>query len=416
MRTNIVIVLALLLGVGAPANGIAETALPPSVDAFVASSAALAKSGNDLVDLGRSTDRLDRIRAALTEQIEQAALGAVVNLKDLDEVILLCTPRGNAIVASAERNYIQAVAAKINEVGTPSQIDNLSAAIGALFASQSVDVSGLPDDATLKKEQKNILDRCSSDLKSYDEAYYGKSLSFGNQAAALGGAAIPSLALLGSVGSLVDTIVSIITPAVVEGSKLVDESKRREVVLAFLRNSDNRQNIENAGRDLAARISKFVLYRRHRLAAAFEEQAALLRSKEIELSKLPECKAYLGDELNKRASRRSSGSPNDSFTTCWKAAWDQLNVLAASVAKAGNDYDQLADAGDSDNATKTFDPLSKSLNGMVQANGNLDEVSASRIWNWTTKLLAFADKITKSASSDNQKKIKEAIDGLAKGS
>ena len=328
---------------------------------------------------------------------------------------MLCHPRGNAIVVSAERNYIQAVAAKINQVGTPSQIDNLSAAIGALFASQSVDVSGLPDEASLKKEQKNILDRCSSDFKSYDEAYYGKSLSFGNQGSVPGGSAIPALALLGSVGSLVDTIVSVITPAVVEGSKLVDEAKRREAVLVFLRRADNIQNIESAGSDLAAKVSKFVLYKRHRLAAAFEEQMALLRGKEIELYKLTECSEYLTSDAAKRASRRESGSPNDSFAICWKAAWDQVGGLASNAAKAADDYDQLADAGDSDNATKAFDPLSKSLSAVAQADGNLDAVSAAKIWNWTTKLLAFADKVAASASVENRKKIKDAIDALAKG-
>ena len=79
MRPCAKILLISLLAIGAPLDGIAETALPSSVDAFVASAAALAKSGSDLVDLGRSTDRLNWIRAALTEQMEQATAGAAVN-------------------------------------------------------------------------------------------------------------------------------------------------------------------------------------------------------------------------------------------------------------------------------------------------------------------------------------------------
>src|SRR4051794_17732356 len=116
--SRITITFAFLAVLGTPFEGSAETSLPSSVDAFVASAGALAKSGSDLVDLGRSTDRLNRVRAELTEQLENANAGSVLSLKELDEVILLCSPRGNSIVVSAERNYIRAVAAKINEVGT----------------------------------------------------------------------------------------------------------------------------------------------------------------------------------------------------------------------------------------------------------------------------------------------------------
>jgi len=163
---------AMLAGVIVPAG--AQSALPPAVDAFVASANALAKSAGERVDLGRA--RLTMIRRELTNVLLAARAGIPLRLA-LDNEILLCDARANHVAVALRRNYLQAVAGKVEEAGKPARIDNLQSAVKSLFASQSVDLSaGIPSAEELKAAEKRMRDRCSLDVKSFDSAFYGKSL------------------------------------------------------------------------------------------------------------------------------------------------------------------------------------------------------------------------------------------------
>jgi hypothetical protein len=384
----------------------AQSVLPPAVDAFIASVNGLSTSAKDLTDLGRSAARLQLFKTEVSRQLLSANGESVVQLAWIDEARVLCTVESDNIVLAAERNYLAAVGSKIEEIGKPSQIDNLTSAVHALFASQSIDVQSVADETALKNLQKGIIDRCTSDLKSYDIAYYGISLS--QPTSQLGNEAV-GLSLLGSIGSLIDTIVGVVAPVIQEGAKIVDEQARRRVVLAFLSNPQNVAQIKNAGLDVARKTSQYVLTKRRALAGSFEQDLAVVRTRLVELKKLDACQAYLKSES--KLARRQDGPINDDFVLCWKATWDAFANDVAAALKDADEYDRLADAGDSDNATKAFVPLSQSL----QAVANTDNASIAQFWNWATELLAFADKVNTAASPENRREIQQAIDALVRG-
>jgi hypothetical protein len=390
----------------------AQSILPTAVDAFVASADALAKSASEPVDLGRATLRLDKVRLALTNKLLTAKSNDTIQIDSLDEADILCGTRTAQIVIAAQRNYLQAVAAKIDQAGKPSQIDNITSAVVALFASQSIDIKSVADDAALKTSAEQLTTRCQNDLKQFDKHYYGREVVAppGAQPLAAEAPLASPASLFGPIGSLIDTIVSVITPVVIEGGKLVDEAKRREAVRRFLSDPTNTKTITASGMQLAQQVSQFVVAKRHKLAGTFSEQLAATRAARIDLAKSDECKAYLTEP--KKLEKRKSGAPSDQFVLCWRSIWNQLESQVSETLKAANDYDQLADAGDSDNAAKVFDPLSKSLAAIAQ--NQLDPKDLAKVWNWATELLAFADKVNAAASKDNRDKIQQAIDNLVK--
>ena len=394
-----------------PYGAHAQPALPTGADAFVASAHALAKSANERIELGRSNARLEIVRLALTDQLIRAKSGDVIRFNNLNEVLLLCGVRGGDLLLSAQRNYLQAVAAKIEEVGRPAQIDNLASAVKTLFSSQSLDVTNVASNTELANLTQRLQERCERDLTEYDKTFYGKEVrdDFG-PAAALDGPA-EAFSFLGPIGGLIDAIVGVITPVVVEGAKIIDEERRREVVREFLRKTANREHIKASGLRVAEEVSRFVLTKRRKLAGRYVEQLVQLRGSAVELAKVDACKSYLAEP--KKLGKRASGAPSDEFVLCWRASWSQLEGNVAAALKAAADYDELSDAGDSDNAKKAFEPLSNALDAIPKEQFSPDDLG--RLWALATRLVAFAEKVHTSFAKENRDKIQKAIDELVKG-
>jgi hypothetical protein len=390
-----------MIGIGS-ASG--QSVLPPAADAFVAGANALAKSASERVDLGRANARLNSLQTDFTEKLLATKSAKPTFTLGADESKLLCDTRGISIEVAARRNYIQAVAGRIEEVGKPTKIDNLQSAIGSLFAGQSLDIKAeIPNPAELAKERATIVQRCEKDLANYDTAYYGKTIVAKPVVAAdATPAAIP---VFSAISALVDIVISVITPVVVEGAKIVDEVERRKAVIKFLKMPDNRKAILNSGLALATEVSLFSHQKRLKLSGAVVEKAAVVRNAQIDLNKNDNCKAFL-----------KSGSPtvadklSDDFILCWRGAWSQTEAGIAAFLKAAEDYDRLADAGNTDNARDSFKPLAESL----EAIENDDEVSLKQFWNWATRLIAFAQKVETAFSKENKQKIDKAIDDLVK--
>ena len=218
--------------------------LPSAVDAFVTAANALAKSANERVDLGRASMRLNQLKAGLTEKVLAPAPDNKIRLS-FDTQNLLCNVRASNVEVAARRNYIQAVAGKVEAVGKPSKIDNLKSAFKALFSGQSLDITtGIPTREELEAERKKIEERCQKDISGFALAYYGKDIVPPEQiakfeAAPLGG--------FGPIGALIEAIVAVITPVIIEGAKFVDEAKRENAVLEFLRDAGNRKKIQELG-------------------------------------------------------------------------------------------------------------------------------------------------------------------------
>jgi hypothetical protein len=387
----------------------AAPALEPA-DAFVASANALAKSASEQADLGRAVVRLERVRLALTAALLGAQAGDKLALGAIDEKDLLCKPRGEQVKIAIERNYLQAVAAKIEEVGKPAQIDNLIAAVKAVFANQTVDVrTPVPSEAEMKKIIELQVTRCEADIRDYDKAFYGREIKSDMHLMALTDltvSGLPSFAFLGPVGAAIDAIVAIITPAIIDGAKLIDEAKRRERIRAFLADPQRRELIRKTGESLAKDVSSYVWTKRQKLAGTYIERVALLRAEKVDLAKIDACKNLPAT----RFAARPSGTPSDDFVLCWRSVWQQVESEVAAALKAADDYDQLADAGDSDNAVKAFDGMKDALGAIAEGSITNPDV----LWNLVARLIAFADKVNTTFSKENRDKMHKAIDEITK--
>ena len=220
-------------------------------------------------------------------------------------------------------------------------------------------------------------------------------------------APIPGFASFTPAGALVDLIVSIFTPVIIEGSKIVDEERRRKAVVAFLEDEKNIEKIEKTGTELAKGLSSFTWNKRLRLAGGLNEGAAVVRGTSIELTKNQNCKT-LG--LARSAVLSGSSVPTDDFVLCWRFAWGQIEPAVTSFLKDAEQYDQIADIGDTDNALKAFDPLAKSLKAIK----NDDDASLKKFWSWATQLIAFGQKVEAAFSDENRSKVQKSIEALVK--
>lgn len=390
----------------APANRAwSQTALPPAVDAFVAASDALARAADERVDLGRATERMNMIRASLTTSLLKRPSPAKITIP-LALPNLLCSARAANVEVAARRSFIKSIAARIDEVGRPTKIDNLETALKSLLSSQSLDITvALPNAEALAAARTAIQQRCEQDLTNFYQAYYGNNFAAIGPAAEISPAeAVPFFSAL---GALIDIISKIITPIVVEGAKIVDEQRRREAILAYLGAPGNIKRIEETGVSLSREIAKFTLEKRQRLAGNVSELAAVVRNTQIDLSKDENCKQYVS---NSSALEADGKTLRDDFVLCYRVAWVQLEGPVSSLLKAAEQYDLLADAGDTDNARKAFEPLAKSL-AAISAPGDDGLI---KFWNWAIRLVAFAGKLEAAISTENRDKIGKAIDDLVK--
>ena len=384
----------------------AQSALPAPVDAFVVSANSLAKAAAERADLGRATARLNQIRQEVTDKLLAARTGDPIRLTIVHET-LLCEPRAANVEVAVRRNYIQTVAANFQQVGRPSRIDNLSSAISSLFASQSLDIRAeIPSASELEDAKKKVRDRCQTDVKSFDRAYYGRNLTSPAPPAPRDVIGLEAVPVFGAIGALIDTIVSVITPVVVEGAKMVDEERRRQAVLGFLSDPAQVKRIQDSGLALATEVSAFTWDKRLKLAGAFIERTAILRASAIDPSRNESCKRYMAAG---KPTDEAGTSVTDHFILCWRFVWEQIEPDVGATLKAAEDYDGIADAGDTDNAYNAFKPLGESLAAVSTTN----EGDIRKFWNWATRLLAFAQKL-ESGHNENRQKVQKSIDDLVK--
>jgi hypothetical protein len=409
MRSIAPTVLAITLSL-TPLRYAAAQAFPPGADAFLASANALAKSANERVELGRANARLNQIRLSLTQQLVTVANGnAAFSLSDLDETKLLCGVQSAHIEVASRRNYMQTVAGRIEEVGKTTQIDNLIGAIESLFAHQSIDLRGpMASRQEMETFAKNTLARCSNDIKSSQKSYYLASIT----------APVPvptasnvdddefALAFFGPLNSLINAFVGIITPAVVEGAKLIDERERRAAIRRFLSDETNRNYIRQSGDTLATQVGLWIEAKRGKLTGSFLEKLAILRKTEVNLAKLDACKGFEAARFNTRA----SGAASDEFALCWRAAWGQLEASVTAFLKAADEYDPLLDAGDKNNAKTSFAELTEALSAISENSVTNPEA----LWAIATRLVSIGEKIQAATSKESREKIHKAIDDLVK--
>ncbi|MCK1285414.1 hypothetical protein IVB41_15950 [Bradyrhizobium sp. 44] len=408
--------------------------LPQAYKSLLVSAGAITGSSQELIQLERSVQRLQALRTALTIQLLNHNYGDTITIADavdanfqtqlksrqgldvpvLTQDAILCAPRTSHIQAVAQFNFLNAVVSKIQELSKPAAATDLASALKAVLSSYSLsaaDVSLASKDAidALKNRQQK---RCSSDIANFDASYYGVriedlSVAAAGAAPSAGGAeaALPALSFLGPIGVLIDTIVGIVTPVIIEASNLVDEAKREEAIRKFLSDTDNQNALQTSGRELARLIDRYTLAKRLRSSGAFVEALEAAKATQINLGKLDECKGF-----DRKFDRVSGSPPNAAFILCWRAAWQKLEPTVTSALKLADDYDRLADAGDTATAYTTYLNITKDL-GAIRDNS---VTNPNLFWRYVTQLVGFANTVQTAFSVDNREKIHKAIEGLSK--
>lgn len=394
--------------------------LPKAYVALIASTKALLASSDEFSDMQRTTERLKVIRIEFATKLRAATGTSKFQLSGLsDERKLLCEPRVSRLTTLAQSNYLKSLLSQLDETSKQTKPDGLLSAVKLLFAKYSIDGSAKAlDSATLSALGDRTRGRCEQDIKGFDVAYYGieikPTLAAGPTESTKGAESIesikeesfPGLAALGPLGVLIDTFLSTIEPVIIGAAAIVDEAKREQAVQEFLNSPTNQANLKKYGEQIGAAASRFNWDKRLERAGQFVEGVRLLQTNEIDLSKIDECKNLNGASLP----RADSGAPNAAFMLCWKEAWAQLEPLVLSTLKAGADYDQLADAGDSATA----------LNGFKKVTSDLSAISNNAItdpavlWSFVTQVLTFATTVQAAFSQENRDKLHKAIDAVVK--
>lgn len=375
----------------------------PQVGAFIASTDALIKAAEESINDARSGGRFAILRQELTQKLRDVARDKD-NKKtkfrlELTASNFLCDVRAEGLSAASSRGYLQTLSTRITKLAQPAKIDSISSAIGSIFSSYSLDAP--VDGKSLDETSKAITARCQTDLFSFEESYFGLQIRTSEGKA-------PPVAVFAAFTAVVELFKKLVEPFVVEGGKMLDERRREAAIRDFLSDGDNVDAIQKAGNAVASYASKHVWNKRLRLAGAFATQAAAFRSVEVDLGKSDACKNYLDE-------KKGQGNPltadrkelTDEFLLCWRDAWQQIDAASKTLLTAAAEYDQLADTGNSDNAKIAFANMTKQLKEIGTGKFSIDE-----LWSWTTRVIAFAEKVEAAASKENRAKLKAAIDDL----
>lgn len=406
---------------------------------FVATLSSLTGSASDMIVLERSAGRLATIRQATARKLIAAfepganASRKSITLADtLDTSILLCGFRANSIkvvdrlstrdtTASmavdhlqtvARSNYLNSVVTQIQSVSKASAPGDIISALQALFASYQIKATNASlQQTTMEKLRARSLQRCQGDLKEFDRAYYGVDVKPPGPLAAgeapTPAAGLPSLSFLGPIGVLVDTVLGILTPVVIDAATIVDEAKREKAIADFLADPKNQSAIRSAGTELARAVSDYTFAKRMALAGSFAERMAVLSSATVDLTKIDAC----SDPENKIFVRSASGGPSSIFMACYFAVWSQFQDTVGSAIKAASDYDLIADAGDTSAALISFEQITSDF-GAIATNSI---TNPAVFWQYVTQLINFAGAVSTASSQDSRAKLEKAIDALVKG-
>jgi hypothetical protein len=283
-----------------------------------------------------------------------------------------------------------------------------------LFASYQVKASAASlDDATLKKIRDITSQRCLADLKEFDVAYYGQHPVTPLPGAAPNAAASPLdiLTLFGPIGTLIDTILGIITPVAVDASTIIDEAKRQQAIINFLNDTNNQNALRDAGTALARAVSDYTFAKRLTLAGTYSEGLAVVNGTKIDLTKLEECS---GDNASHIFDQPTNLAVNPAFMTCYHAAWAKYQDGVSSTLKAASEYDTLGDAGDTSTALASYEKITTPANfkAIVQQSSF---ANPDVFWQYVTQLVGFAGAVQTATSQANKTKIQQEIDAMVKG-
>lgn len=385
----------------------------PVPGAIVSGMSGLVTGTKDAMSTARANDRLTTIRRILTDQIlalrvvdKKFSLGALDGAEYvLSNALVLCSPRGDHAVVSADATYLESVTGTLNKFSAPPKITTIGDALGTLFQNYSIEV---PKDKTKKEIAKAVVDRCINDTQIWASFSYGRTLDNSASQARLLPAEIGEIG--GAVSTLYSAVVAILQPIAVGAAKALDARERARIVSEFIRN--NKVNLINAAQSVADKGSKLARKKRLDALSQFAEKIAALRSVQLDLSKSENCKSAVGSPvlpLPANASATPNRIPTDDFILCYAAAWKQISDMAENVVTAANQYDAFADASDD----KLQLAVLQIKNNITELD-NPSEAQVKAVWEAAAQLIAFGQTVSQSLSKENIEKVNKATADLMK--
>jgi hypothetical protein len=391
--------------ISAPTLGVTVT-LPPLFEPTIQSVGALAAAGETALKTYRSDARVESIRAALARTLLASVPATIILDKasadpTLGENTILCGPREGYASEELYESYLSTLVQNIDAVSNKVIADStILDALKLLFASSSYTITDMVgvDPQTVADVGTKSKVACEADLKSYAKDYYGVDMPvaarFDAAAPAAAGGGGADLSFFGPVGTLISTFIGVIQPILTQAASAVDQQHREQAIRTAL--VDNEPKVAAAGEQLANAIDNYLAATRHRLAGAFVEQLVSIRTMQIDLSKVEECK------IVKPENRSPSGAPDPAFIGCWSAAWAKLQPQVDKLKTMGEDYDAFVDAG-----TKT----AKQQFATIMANykeiqAGDEAIPISHVFDEITQFINFANAITNAVSKSNVDKLK----------
>jgi hypothetical protein len=398
--------------ISAPTLGVTVT-LPPLYEPTIQSVGTLAASGATALKTYRSDARAQPIRAALSRALLAAAPVTITLDKTnadptLGEIAILCAPRGGYASEELYQNYLNTLVQNIDAVSNKVVADStILDALKLLLASSSytiTDTVGIDPKTVADVGAKNKA-ACEADLNSYAKDYYGVDMPVAGHIDAAASTAAGGgidLSFFGPWGTLLGTFIGVIQPVLTQAAGAVDQQHREQAIRTAL--VDNESKVADAGEQLANAIDNYVVASRHRLAGAFVEQLVSIRTTQIDLSKVEECKTV------KAANRSPSGAPDPAFIGCWSAAWAKLQPQVDKLKTMGENYDAFVDAG-TKSARQQFATIMANYK-KIQAGDN--DIPISHVFDEITQFINFANAVSNAASKNNIDKLKSEAAAVEK--
>jgi hypothetical protein len=146
---------------------------PSPVESIVSGMVGVVSATDQLNSLGRSVDRLYTIRSLIAQTlVDKFNSSGTLTFEKLNNITLLCTPRGEHAARAAERSYLSTVSSQATEVATPGKITTLIDAIGVIFKHYSFNVGEIVSPSEIKAK---VVADCSIEMERFAAAFYGMS-------------------------------------------------------------------------------------------------------------------------------------------------------------------------------------------------------------------------------------------------
>ena len=402
-------------------------ALKPGVDAVVEVNSRLSPALDAVLERQRTAQRLDIVRAALTEAIlggrldfenvaktilpepsPNAARPVPAGYKDRRVVqrVLLCEPRDAYAVARAHQSYTTLSVAGARETAAASS-DKPGELVGSIFTDWSrrfpSAMAAAPD----------VRGPCVRDLDAYQAILFPRD-------AVARPETDPVTAITAAI-SLVEVLYEVFRPAIIGGLQEIDRARRAEALQAWLNNDTNARRLQAAIDDARLRIVRAQQRTNAEATARFVRSTRPYEAGSAQLGSSARVLSGVDCRRARAAYQPSAGNDTEvrrmpDFERCFAALLAVWAPVNEEMLTAAAEFDRVADTA-INRAPDDFESRVAHLRAI--ATGSLDPTTPEGravlegFYALGVRVAAWLEQVNDAASSEeNRKKVREALDRL----